>query len=108
MSKISRERIKNDSVLKEDIDSIPEVSPSKMAQSELAPSSLHPLEDGMDVIDSELRKSTNSVIVKKGNSAIQRSGARRESTASIKTSNRGSSLTAKSGDISAPIQEADE
>lgn len=29
--------------------------------------------NGMDIIDSELRKSTNSVIIKKGNSAIQRS-----------------------------------
>jgi hypothetical protein len=80
-----------------------------MAQSELAPASNYQEDsDGMDVIDSELRKSTNSVIVKKG-SAIQQTRARRESNSNtLKASNRGSSVSGKSKEMTSPIEEADE
>jgi hypothetical protein len=58
----------------------------------------------MEDVESELRKSTNSVIIsKKSGSAIIRSGARKEVN-TLKTSNRVSSLSLKSKEMSSPIE----
>lgn len=59
----------------------------------------------MEDVESELRKSTNSVIIsKKSGSAIIRSGARKEVNNTLKTSNRVSSLSLKSKEMSSPIE----
>lgn len=109
MSRISREKgsSSNSSHLRE-VESLASDPHSKMAQSELAPASNFCDDaEGFDLIDSELRKSTTSSIVKKG-SAIDRSGARRDSSSSLKASNRGSSLSGRSKGLASPIEEADE
>lgn len=56
----------------------------------------------MDIIDSQLRRSTNSVIIKKSNSAIQRSTNKQKSN--LKQSIQGSELQGKNMPISIPIE----
>ena len=60
----------------------------------------------MDLIDSQLRQSSRSVIVKKG-SAIQKSAVPnlKNSNKGINNVRSGSILTGKSGDISNAIEE---